>query len=374
MMFMSPVVAVIGGGQLARMMAPPATNLNITLKALVESPLTSASKVIPASFVGSPKDLDAVEYLAEGADVLTFEHEHIPAEVLAAMETQLPLHPKPQALQYAQDKLLMRSRLSEINVPVPRWAKATTQAEVQAFGDETGWPFIAKTPRGGYDGKGVMVVKKASDLTDWIASGTVLLEEKVAFTRELSQLVARSATGEFKAWPLVESIQKDGVCWQVIAPAPEASAEITEQAQEIARTIAEKLDVTGVLAVELFQTADGQLYVNELAMRPHNSGHWTQDGCETSQFEQHLRAVLGMPLGPTTTRPGVWVMQNLLGCNYPDAAAASAQVMAEIPAAKIHIYGKDVRPGRKLGHVNVGAETVAEAQDLARRAAEILHG
>ncbi|EEH63775.1 phosphoribosylaminoimidazole carboxylase, ATPase subunit [Gleimia coleocanis DSM 15436] len=373
---MSRVVAVIGGGQLARMMAPPATNLNITLKALVEGPLTSASKAIPASFVARPGDLDAVKYLVEGADVLTFEHEHIPAEVLAEMEQTLPVYPKPQALLYAQDKLEMRAKLEEIGVPVPRWTKATMEAEVEAFGNAVGWPIIVKTPRGGYDGKGVKVTHTAAEVSDWLADSALILEEKVPFVRELSQLVARSATGEFKAWPLVASIQKDGVCWQVIAPAPQLASGVDTESQAawIAQTIAEKLDVTGVLAVELFETADGKLYVNELAMRPHNSGHWTQDGCETSQFEQHLRAVLGLPLGETKLRPGVWVMQNLLGTNYREADEALPQVLQEIPEAKVHIYGKDVRPGRKLGHINVGAATVAEAQRKAARAAEILFG
>lgn len=371
---MSPVVAVIGGGQLARMMAPPATNLNITLKALAESEVTSASKVIPLTVVGNLPDLQNVEQLLDGADVLTFEHEHIPAVLLEIAGAKLPIHPKPQALLYAQDKLEMRAALERIGVPVPLWTKVTSMAEVAAFGEKAGWPIIAKLPRGGYDGKGVRVVYEASEIADWLENGVVLCEAKVPFARELSQLVARSVSGEFQAWPLVESIQKNGVCWQVIAPAPEASEATQQRAEQIARTIAEQLDVTGVLAVELFETADGELLVNELAMRPHNSGHWTQDGCETSQFEQHLRAVLGLPLGSVAMRPGVWVMQNLLGCEYPTAEYAVADVMREVPQAKIHIYGKDVRPGRKLGHVNVGAGSAAEAQALAALAGEILHG
>lgn len=371
---MSPVVAVIGGGQLARMMAPPATNLNITLKALVETEITSASKAIPVCFVGAPKWSQNLEFLIDEADVVTFEHEHIPADLLEKLQAKLPVHPKPEALLYAQDKLEMRAKLEEIGVPVPAWTRATSGAEVEAFGNANGWPIIAKAPRGGYDGKGVEVVHEPSEIPNICPEQPVLLEAKVPFVRELSQLVARSAAGEFQAWPLVESIQKDGVCWQVIAPAPQASESTLQQAAQIARTIAEKLDVTGVLAVEMFETADGQLLVNELAMRPHNTGHWTQDGAETSQFEQHLRAVLGLPLGPAAMRPGVWVMQNLLGCEYSTAEQALAAALREVPQAKIHIYGKDVRPGRKLGHVNVGAATVAEAQALAQQAMEILRG
>ncbi|MCS4484017.1 5-(carboxyamino)imidazole ribonucleotide synthase [Gleimia sp. 6138-11-ORH1] len=371
---MSPVVAVIGGGQLARMMAPPATNLNITLRALVESPQAAAAQVIPTSTIGTPSDLPIIEQLVSGADVLTFEHEHIPAEVLARLEKILPIHPRPAALIYAQDKLLMRQKLTEIGIKVPRWQKAVSLAEVEKFALEIGTPFIAKTPRGGYDGKGVKVVHHATELTDWLQLGPVLLEEKIPFTRELSQLVARSSTGEFKAWPLVESIQQNGVCWQVIAPAPRTTPEVAEKASQMALKIATELNVTGVLAVELFETTGGELYVNELAMRPHNSGHWTQDGSATSQFEQHLRAVLGLPLGETDMLPGVWVMQNLLGSNYPQAAAASGEVMHEIPQARIHLYGKEVRPGRKLGHVNVPADEVSQAQKLANRAIEILHG
>jgi 5-(carboxyamino)imidazole ribonucleotide synthase len=371
----SRTVAVVGGGQLARMMVPPATELAITLKTMVEAEDTSAAQVTVHSPVGDPKNMEDMRNLVEGADVLTFEHEHIPQEILRNCK-KVSIQPPPSALLYAQNKLKMREKMQEIGAPVPRWKKAETSEDVAEFGEEIGWPIIAKTPTGGYDGKGVRVVKSADGIDDWLKSGPVLLEEKVPFTRELAVLLARRPSGEIKHWPVSQSIQENGVCSEVIAPAPNLSDEVMTQAQEVGTLIATELGVTGVLAVEMF-IVDGeecQLSVNELAMRPHNTGHWTIEGAVTSQFEQHLRAVLDLPLGDTTAIPGVWVMKNLLGSNYDDAAHALPQALAAYPKAHVHIYGKSVRPGRKLGHVTTRADSVEEARERARATVDILFG
>lgn len=372
---MSRTIAVVGGGQLARMMVPPATELAITLKTMVEASDGSAAQVTVNAPVGDPKNLDDMRYLIEDADVLTFEHEHIPPQILAECDG-ISIQPPASALLYAQNKLAMRKKLQEIGAPVPRWAKATSREDVAEFGEEVGWPVIAKTPTGGYDGKGVRVVADARDVDDWLATGPVLLEEKVPFTREVAVLLARTPSGEVKQWPVAESIQEDGICSEVIAPAPSLSEKVAARAQAVGDLIARELGVTGVLAVEMF-VVDGQepvLLVNELAMRPHNTGHWTIDGALTSQFEQHLRAVLDLPLGETTPIPGVWVMKNLLGSKYEDASDALPEVLKQLPGVHVHLYGKSVRPGRKLGHVTVRADDVKTARDKAGKAIDILFG
>ncbi|MDO5728197.1 MAG: 5-(carboxyamino)imidazole ribonucleotide synthase [Actinomycetaceae bacterium] len=372
---MSRVIAVIGGGQLARMMVPPSVDLNITLKTLVESHDSSAAQVTATSVIGDPNDLGDVLRLVEDVDVVTFEHEHIPQNVLAEIPQSVAVEPPASALRFAQDKLAMRRKLSEIDVPVPRWAMVKSPKKVRSFGKEVGWPIIAKAPVGGYDGKGVRLIEDEQAVDDWLADGPILVEEDVPFTRELAVLLARRPSGEIRFWPVVQTIQKDGVCSEVIAPAPDLSEKISKRALRIGEAIARELGVTGVLAVEMFVVeSTGELFVNELAMRPHNSGHWTINGSVTSQFEQHLRAVLNLPLGDTSMRGKVWVMKNLLGTTYDDASAALPQVLEAVPEAYVHLYGKSVRPGRKLGHVNVKARTVKDAREQAARAIRILYG
>lgn len=374
-----PVVAVIGGGQLARMMQESAIALGIELRALVEATNGSAAQAIVNAPAGTPADIDAVGQITVDASVLTFEHEHIPAATFEALASHLPIHPKQAALLYAQDKLAMRARLSELGLPCPAWARIDTPSDLQAFGDAQGWPVVVKTPRGGYDGRGVRLVDDAHSADDWLASGGPLLAEaRVPFTGEIAALLARRPSGEVRAWPVAQTEQKDGVCAVVTAPAPNLSDGLCEQAQEIAATIARELDVTGVLAVEMFLApdADGQprLLVNELAMRPHNSGHWTIEGAVTSQFEQHLRAVLDLPLGDTSMRTPVAVMVNLLGSAYEDPTQGLATAMSSAPAAKIHLYGKEVRPGRKLGHVTVCSDSREWSLATAYSAIEALSG
>ncbi len=376
-----PTVGIVGGGQLARMCQPPAIALGVRLAVLAEHADDSASQVVPASSLGSHLDAEAVTAFASRAHVLTFDHEHVPADVLHELERAgVPVRPGPQALAHAQDKAAMRARLAELGVPAPRWALVDDEASLKDFADQVGWPVVLKTPRGGYDGKGVLLVAQPADAADWftrLAGGERLLaEEAVAFDRELAVVVARSPSGQAAAWPVVETVQQQGVCDEVIAPAPDLDDEVAARATEIGLRIAGELGVVGVLAVELFQVGD-RVLVNELAMRPHNSGHWSIDGAVTSQFEQHLRAVLDLPLGDPRPRCAWTVMVNVLGGDDPDLYRSYLHVMARDPGVKVHTYGKQVRPGRKIGHVTVCTDDplgLADARARARHAADFIGG
>ncbi|NKY22498.1 5-(carboxyamino)imidazole ribonucleotide synthase [Cellulomonas denverensis] len=376
----APVVAVVGGGQLARMMAPAATALGLHLRVLVEDAVSSAAQVVVDAPVGEAGDPVAVERLVSGAAVLTFEHEHVPNALLTELGRRgVPVHPGPDALVHAQDKIVMRTRLTALGVPCPRWAALDSAADLDRFLDAAPGEraAVVKTARGGYDGKGVRVVRDAAEAADWFsaaAAGTgapLLAEELVPFTRELAVLVARTPSGEVRTWPVVESVQRDGVCAEVTAPAPGLDPATAAEADRIGRTVAEGLGVTGVLAVELFELPDGGLLVNELAMRPHNSGHWTIDGAVTSQFEQHLRAVLDLPLGATEARAPWTVMVNVLGSARESLTDALPLID---PQVKVHLYGKAVRPGRKLGHVTVTGDDLTAVRERARVAAALIRG
>lgn len=367
-------IGVIGGGQLARMMIAPAVELGLELRVLAEDKGMSAQ--LAATAVGDYRDLETVRAFARDVDVVTFDHEHVPQEILRALVADgVAVHPGPDALQYAQDKLVMRARLAELGIPQPDWAAVHGPAELQAFLDDHGGRAVVKTPRGGYDGKGVRVVSGADDAADWFAAlgegEALLVEELVSFVRELAQQVARRPSGQIVTYPVVETVQRDGVCAEVIAPAPATAERLDEVAEGIGRSIAEGLGVTGMLAVELFETDDERILVNELAMRPHNSGHWSQDGAVTGQFEQHLRAVADLPLGDTTPRAAWAVMVNILGGPAEGSLHERfAAAMAEHPTAKIHTYGKAPRPGRKVGHVNVVGDDLDDAAYTARAAAD----
>ena len=361
-------VGVIGGGQLARMMVPPAVALGIELRVLAEAPDSSAR--LAATAVGDYRDAATVLAFAAEVDVVTFDHEHVPQDVLARLEESgVAVRPGRHALEAAQDKIRMRERLAALDVPMPDWTVARDVAQLDAFLAAHGGVAVVKTPRGGYDGKGVRVVRAAADAADWLADGEVLVEELVGFRRELAQQIARRPSGGTAAWPLVETIQRDGVCAEVLAPAPDGDA-VAAEALRIAETVAAGLDVTGALAVELFETTDGRVLVNELAMRPHNSGHWSIDGAVTSQFEQHLRAVLDLPLGDPAPLAPVSVMVNVLGgpegATMPDRYAAA---FAAQPGVKFHSYGKLSRPGRKVGHVTATGADLDEVRARARAAA-----
>ena len=384
----APVVGVIGGGQLARMMQPAAIALGVRLRVLATGPDESAAQVIPDVALGAHDDPEAVLAFARGCDVITFDHEHVPTPVLERLiELGVAVRPGPGALVHAQDKLIMRDRLSTIGVPCQQWAHLDDVgdgvegviAKATEFAERAGWPFVVKTARGGYDGKGVWRIENAQQLRE-VAQGAVtrgvrlMAEALVPFTRELSAQVARSPHGQAVAYPVVETVQREGICREVYAPAPGLDADRSAEAQRIALTIARELDVTGMLAVELFQTADGALSVNELAMRPHNSGHWSIDGAVTSQFENHLRAVLDLPLGSPTPQAEVAVMANVLGLDLPDVYPAYLHCMARDPGLKIHMYGKAVKPGRKIGHVTVLGDDFEDCVERAAHAAAYLRG
>jgi 5-(carboxyamino)imidazole ribonucleotide synthase len=374
-----PVVGMIGGGQLARMTAAAAVGLGATFRVLAESPMESAALVTRNVALGSHLSLPDISAFAAECDVITFDHEHVPGAILADLESAgVLVRPGSAALRYTQDKLAMRDRLSALGVGCPRYASVSSAADVVEFAGGS-WPVVLKAVSGGYDGRGVWVCESAAEVEDVVAHGVALLaEEFVPFRRELAALVARSPSGQGAAYPVVQTVQLDGICREVIAPAPGLDPDTAVEAEALALRIAAELGVTGLLAVELFEARDGRLLVNELAMRPHNSGHWTIEGARTSQFEQHLRAVLDLPLGscaPAAPSGQFTVMANLLGGTDPDVFDRYIHVMAADPAVKVHFYGKEVRAGRKIGHVTiVGApdDDVEELRDRARRAASYL--
>lgn len=411
-------MAVIGGGQLARMMQEEASALGVHLRALVEAPDGSAAQVMPDAPVGRADDAGAVRDLLQpkqgeqpqdlaDAAVLTFEHEHQDHALLQQLAAQgVSVQPSAQALLYARDKLEMRRAMTRLELPQPAWRPVSQPAEVLEFAVQHGWPVVLKTPQGGYDGHGVLLVNDAAELENgeaakWfkaLADGAgvggggslggaqvscLLVEQAVNFTRELAALVARNPSGQVEAWPVVETVQVEGMCDTVLAPAPGLKPATAALAQQVAKRVASELEVTGVLAVEMFAVeGDGgdQLYINELAMRPHNSGHWSQDGALTSQFEQHLRAVLDWPLG-SAQLVAPTVMVNVIGWRQetdaplPDPSSRLAQALQLAPQAKIHLYGKQARRGRKLGHVNLSlaeGQDPAQAVEIGRQVAHVL--
>ena len=370
-------VGVIGGGQLARMMQPAAIALGINLAVFAESEGSSAHGAVTK--VGDYTDLAQLREFAKDVDVITFDHEHVPTELLRQLEAEgVNVRPGPAALIHAQNKLVMRKKLAELGLPQPNWAEITSPQELEQFIGIHGPKIVAKTPIGGYDGKGVRVVSSAAEVSDWLENlesfgGSLLAEQKVDFLSEAAQLIARRPSGEAKTWPLVQTIQSGGVCSEVIAPYPSLS--LSDPAADIAHSIANGLGATGVMAVEMFVLADGSLLVNELAMRPHNSGHFSIEGSNTSQFEQHLRAVLDLPLGDTGMRGGFAVMVNLLGVDdknsfyehYPTA-------MARYPSVSFHLYQKTARLGRKMGHLTVLGSNHEELLETGRKARSLIYG
>ena len=361
-----PVVGMVGGGQLSRMTHQAAISLGLSLRVLADATHDSAALVANGVVVGSHESLDDLRAFAEGCEVVTFDHEHVPGPLIEALEQEHRVFPSSAALRHAQDKLVMRERLSALGAPVPPFTPVATRADVEGFGRHVGWPLVLKAASGGYDGKGVWVVADLDEADEVLRSGVRLLaEEKVPLRRELAAVVARSPYGQAAAWPVVETVQSDGICVEVVAPAPDLDEDRALEAQDLALRLADALDVVGVLAVELFDLGD-RLVVNELAMRPHNSAHWTIEGSRTSQFEQHVRAVLDYPLGETrTTAPWV-VMANLLGGEGdPDLDRRMHLLMGRDPGLKVHLYGKEVRPGRKIGHVTALGD---DLDDVRRRA------
>jgi len=372
-----PVVGMIGGGQLSRMTAAPAAALGIDFRVLAANPDESAAQVVRDPFIGSHDDLDDLRAFARGCDVVTFDHEHVPPSYLEQL-TETAVRPGPGALIHAQDKITMRKALADLGLPIPQWAVVTNAEEVIEFGDRIGWPVIVKVSRGGYDGRGVWRVSSAAEaaavLQQPLNPGAQwFVEAMVPFQRELSAQVARSPHGQAVAYPIVRTKQIDGICAEVVAPCPDLDDDAAMRAQEIALTVARELNVTGMLAVELFDTGS-EIVINELAMRPHNSGHWSIEGATTSQFENHLRAVLDWPLGSPAALAPFAVMVNILGGDLPDLHTAFRHVMARDPGLHVHLYGKEVRPGRKVGHVTVLGDNVADLQARAWHAADYISG
>jgi 5-(carboxyamino)imidazole ribonucleotide synthase len=375
-----PLVLVVGGGQLARMTAQAAVALGVPMRLLAEEADGSAAQVVADTVVGDYRDLKTLREVAGGCSVVTFDHEHVPTAHLDALDADgHACRPGPGALVHAQDKAVMRARLDELGIASPRHAVVAGPVSVEAFAESVGgFPVVLKTTRGGYDGKGVWVVDDAESsevaFTTAVGAGVeILAEEKVDFRRELSALVARSPSGQVAVYPVVESVQRDGICWEVTAPAPGLDASLAVEAQQVAMTVAAELGVTGILAVEMFETTDGRVLVNELAMRPHNTGHWSMDGAVTSQFENHLRAVLDLPLGSPSTRQPWTVMVNILGGSHGPLSenlyAGYLHVFARDPALKVHLYGKTVKPGRKVGHVTAYGDDLDDVRSRAEHAA-----
>ena len=367
---MIKTIGVIGGGQLARMMIAPAVELGISLKVLAEHDDSSAK--LAATAVGDYTEYETLRQFAATVDVITFDHEHVPLALLEKLEAEgINVQPASSALTFAQNKLFMRKRLTELGLPVPDWAEVNSAQDLEKFLNEHDGVAVLKTPTGGYDGKGVMIVKSVAEAANWLALGNALLvEEKVDFVRELAQLSARNSSGQWASWHVVQTVQKDGVCSEVYSPAP--NADVTSPAI-LAKRIAEGLGVTGVLAVEMFETPDGRLLINELAMRPHNSGHFSIEGSVTSQFEQHLRAVANLPLGDTSPTVPFSVMLNLLGVDDENTFVEHLPEALKVQGAHVHTYGKSARKGRKMGHITALSDiSIEEARLIALKAKEAL--
>ena len=373
------VVGVIGGGQLARMMSEAATGLGLRLRLLAEGPNVSAAQVVHDVTVGDYTDPETVKAFAAGCDVLTFDHEHVPTDLLHELEEAgIGVRPGPEALVHAQDKAVMRDRLTGFGAPCPAYRVVPDREALVAFGDEIGWPLIAKTSRGGYDGKGVWKLDSAAEAAEPFENlrpGVVIIaEEFIDFRRELSALVVRSPSGQAVAYPVSESVQRNGICVETTTPAPGLTDDRAVEIQQLALGIAHELGTVGVLAVELMERADGSVVVNELAMRPHNTGHWSIDGAHTSQFENHLRAVVDLPLGDPAAREPVTVMANVLGGSVADLPSALLHCFARDRQLRVQLYGKDVKPGRKVGHVTTYGRDLDDVRKRARHAAGYLMG
>lgn len=364
-----PRVGVIGAGQLARMLAVPANNLGIELVALAAMENDSAAQVCDY-VVGDYSKIDDVINFSRSCDVITFEHELVPQSVIKALENSgVRVYPKSESFIFSQNKIEMRRKVDQLGLPNPKW---------QVFDGgpvEISFPLIAKTSSGGYDGRGVFVIEDMSALLNLHASvnAPLLLEEKLNFDYEISVLAARSPHGQAATWSPTLTIQSDGICTTTITPAPALSEELAVKAQEVALVIAQGIGLVGVMAVELFVQADN-LIINELALRPHNSGHWSIEGSITSQFEQHLRAILDLPLGSTAMVTPYAVMGNVLGGEKTDLYRPYLHLMARNPSLKFHQYGKEVRPGRKIGHVTAIGTNLVELQEEISHAVDYIGG
>lgn len=368
-------VGMVGAGQLAQMTHQAAIGLGVELHVLAGSCDDPAVRAGAQATVGSAASLDDLRRLAAGCAVLTFDHERVDPEHLRTLEAEgVVVAPGARAKLLAQDKLHARRVLSAEGFPVPPFAHAETVADVERFAWSHGWPLVAKAPRGGYDGRGVWTVEvpdAASALLEDAPDG-LLLEPRLRITSELAVLVVRSSAGENAAYPVVETVQRDAMCREIIAPAP-VEDDVADEARAMALAIAERIGAVGVLAVELFATPDG-LVLNELALRPHNSGHFTIEGAVTSQFEQHLRAILGWPLGPCELRAPAVATVNVIGSDAGEDPRRHMAWALTVPQVHVHLYDKSPAPGRKLGHVTAYGDAPRDVRARALRAAALLEG
>jgi len=361
-----PTVGVIGAGQLARMMVAPATALGIDLLLFAADENDSAAQ-ITNSVIGDFRNLEAVREFAKKCDVITFEHELIPIAIIKSLESDgVVVRPSSSSFIYSQNKAAMREFLNDF--PAPKWCVISKADEVTQF------PVIAKSISSGYDGRGVWKVNSLDELEEILEeTNQLLIEELIDFDIEIAVMVARSPHGQTTTWAPTQTVQKDGICTMTITPPPELSDPLSAKAQKLALDIAAHVGVVGVMAVEMFVRGD-ELFINELAMRPHNSGHWTIDGAKTSQFEQHLRAILDLPLGdPSMTARNV-VMGNILGGGKDVKYSPYLHLMARNPDLKFHHYRKEVKPGRKIGHINALGDHLVELRADVEHALAYLSG
>jgi 5-(carboxyamino)imidazole ribonucleotide synthase len=361
-----PTVGIIGAGQLARMTVAPATALGINLLLFAQDNDDSAAQIAP-HVVGDFRDLSQLLEFAKKCDLVTFEHELVPLSVIKGLEAAgVKVFPTSHSFQYSQDKAVMRDKLA--SYPSPKWRVIDDANEAFDF------PIIAKRISGGYDGRGVWKVENLDDLDELLNEHPqLLIEELIKFDSEIAVMVARSEHGQATSWAPTQTVQSDGICTLTISPAPTISSIIAEQAQHLALSIADEISLIGVMAVEMFVKGD-QLFINELAMRPHNSGHWTIEGSRTSQFEQHLRAILDLPLGDPTMVAPFAVMGNILGGEKSDMYRPYLHLMARNPNLKFHQYKKEVRKGRKIGHVTVIGENLLELTEVVEHARDYMSG
>lgn len=370
------MIGMIGAGQLARMSLPAATALDLDLRLLAISGEDGAAKVWPRVAFGNHDDRNAVREFARTCDIVTFDHELVPPELVRELDAHHTVRPGPKALLAAQDKLHQRALFTDLDLPVPNWIAAADIDRAVTFASQTGWPVALKAPRGTYDGRGVAIVANPAELqrvwSDMSDGRALLIEEAVQLDREIAVLVARSPSGQQATWPVIDTLQRDGILVELAAPSQAAPA-LRDEATLLAQQIAAALDLVGVMAVEMF-IAGGRLWINEIAVRPHNSGHWTIEGAVTSQFEQHLRAVADLPLGSTEMTSDSAVTANLLGpADGSNPATRLADTLA-ITGVHVHLYGKTPRPGRKLGHVTACGTDLSEVRQRARKAIAVLQG
>jgi 5-(carboxyamino)imidazole ribonucleotide synthase len=355
-------LGILGGGQLGRMLALAGYPLGLRFRILDTSPEAPAGHLAELIVAQSFDDPAALDELASGVDVVTYEFENVPVDAARRLAGRVPVFPPPAALEAAQERLGEKRFFQGLGISTPPFAAVESRSDLDAAVQEIGLPAVLKTCRMGYDGKGQYVLREAADLErawEQLQEGApLILEGFVPFDRELSILSVRGRDGEVAFYPLVQNHHPGGILGLTLAPAPDLTPALQAQAETYARAILERLDYVGVLALELFQCGD-QLLANEMAPRVHNSGHWTTEGAETSQFENHVRAVAGLPLG-STAMVGSAAMLNLIG-GTPDPAE-----VLRVPGAHLHLYGKSPAPGRKLGHITLRCATPEErAEKLA---------